>query len=74
MQFYQNIPEPVKHVGDVGAITSLILSVTGLLTPLFSLLASIATFLWMVVRVYESETIQKALGYPLKGKSNETES
>lgn len=73
MQVGHIIPEPLKQACDVGAITGLLLSITGVLTPVVSLVASLFTVFWMGIRVYETDTIQKVLGHPLKGKNDEAD-
>lgn len=62
MQFYHSIPEQTKYLCDAAAITSLVVSFTGAISPIISMFASLATLVWMVLRIYESDTVQKLLG------------
>lgn len=52
---WEHIPEGAKHIADA-------LSLTTLLGTLFQMLPNIAallTIVWTVLRIYESETVQR---------------
>lgn len=61
----KHIPEGVKHVGDGSAIVLLL----GVWAGIVSGLASLATLIWMSIRIYETKTIQGILNK--RGKKNE---
>ena len=51
-------PETVKEVIDVAAASTGIMALAAWLPPT----ASLFTIVWLGIRIYESETIQKLLG------------
>jgi hypothetical protein len=51
-------PETVKEVVDVAAASTGIMALAAWLPPT----ASLFTIVWLGIRIYESETIQKLLG------------
>ena len=50
--------DDLKHIIDLGAIGSTILALLDFLPHLTAILA----FVWLVIRIYESDTVQKILG------------
>ncbi len=62
----KHIPEGVKHVGDGTAITLLL----GVWAGVVSGLASLATLIWMCIRIYETDTVQKMLGKDKEKNTN----
>ena len=55
-----NLPEQAKIAGDVLSISTVGATLMQILPPL----AAILSILWAVIRIYESETIQKIIGKP----------
>lgn len=58
---FEHIPEGVRVAVDVLSIATLL----GALVNLLPAVASILTIIWTVIRIYETETVQRLLG---KGK------
>jgi hypothetical protein len=55
---YDNISEPTKHVVDFAAVTTLL----GTLIHLLPSATAFLTFVWMCIRIYETDTVQSILG------------
>ena len=50
--------EDTKHLVDIAAASTALGTVTAWLPPM----AALFTCIWMAIRIYESDTIQKILG------------
>ena len=51
----------VKAITDGAALTVTFSSMMGWMTPIATLIGSLLGIVWMVIRIYETETIQKLL-------------
>ena len=54
---FEEIPEGIKHLGDVLSITALL----GSLIAVLPAVASLLTILWTAIRIYETQTVQRIL-------------
>jgi hypothetical protein len=52
----------VKAITDGAALTVTLSSVMGWMTPAATLIGSLLGIVWMCIRIYETETVQKMLG------------
>ena len=50
-----------KAVADGAALTLTLSSVMGWMTPLATLIGSLLGIVWMSIRIYETDTVQKLL-------------
>ena len=55
---WQDIPEAVKVAGDVLSFSTLLATIVNLLPTA----ASFLTVIWLLLRIYEMDTIQRWLG------------
>ena len=55
---FHDIPEGIKAAGDILSIATLL----GSLASLLPAVAAILTIIWTVIRIYETETVQRLLG------------
>lgn len=49
---------PVKHLIDGAALTTVLYNIVGIISGAASVLAGLATLVWAVLRLYEMETVQ----------------
>ena len=49
----------VKTLADGAALTVTLSSVMGWMTPVATLIGSLLGIVWMCIRIYETETVQK---------------
>ena len=49
----------IKVTADGAAVTVAATSVMGWLTPTVALIGSLLTIVWMCIRIYETDTVQK---------------
>jgi len=49
----------VKAITDGAALTVTLSSVMGWMTPVAALIGSLLGIVWMCIRIYETETVQK---------------
>ena len=52
----------VKTLADGAALTVTLSGVMGWMTPVATLIGSLLGIVWMCIRIYETDTIQKMLG------------
>ena len=50
-----------KTLADGAALTVTFSSMMGWMTPIATLIGSLLGIVWMVIRIYETETVQKLL-------------
>jgi TctA family transporter len=55
---HEHMSEPTKHIIDVASVTSLLGTLVGVLPDITAFL----TFVWMCIRIYETDTVQSILG------------
>lgn len=55
---FHDLPETAKLAGDVLSIATLL----GSLASLLPAVAAMLTIIWTVIRIYETDTVQKLLG------------
>ena len=55
---WQDIPEAAKVAGDVLSFTTLLATIVNLLPTA----ASFLTVIWLLLRIYEMDTVQRWLG------------
>ena len=55
---HEDMSEPTKHIIDVASVTSLLGTLVGVLPDITAFL----TFVWMCIRIYETDTVQSILG------------
>jgi TctA family transporter len=55
---HESLIEPAKHVTDAVSIGALLGSLFGYLPAISALF----TIVWMAIRIYETDTVQKLLG------------
>lgn len=55
---FHDLPETAKIAGDVLSIATLL----GSLASLLPAVAAMLTIIWTVIRIYETDTVQKLLG------------
>ena len=55
---HENMSEPTKHIVDLASVTTLLGTLIGLLPNITAFL----TFVWMCIRIYETDTVQSILG------------
>lgn len=61
-QFWQQVPDGMKHLLDLISFTTLL----GTLVQMLPHVAAVLTIIWTAIRIYETQTVQRALGR--KGK------
>jgi hypothetical protein len=52
----------VKAITDGAALTVTLSGVMGWMTPVATLVGSLLGIVWMCIRIYETDTVQKMLG------------
>lgn len=52
----------VKTMTDGAVVTLSLSGILGWLTPVVTLIGGILTIVWMAIRIYETDTVQKLLG------------
>lgn len=62
-----HLSEPTKHVADAGAA----LVAIGTLAQILPSVAAFLTIIWMLIRIWESDTVRSLTGRVLKGPYNE---
>ena len=55
---HEDMSEPTKHIVDLASMTTLLGTLIGLLPNITAFL----TFVWMCIRIYETDTVQSILG------------
>ena len=55
---FHDIPEGIKAAGDILSIATLL----GSLASLLPAVAAILTIIWTIIRIYETDTVQRLLG------------
>lgn len=60
-QAYQAIPESVKDGMTGASIAGALSAAFGFITGLFGALGAIASFVWLMLRLYEMKTVQEWL-------------
>ena len=58
MDVFHKIPEDIKHVGDMASVSIMPFAWLELLNPIVAFI----TIIWMTIRIYETDTIQKLIG------------
>ena len=58
LSVWESISEPVKHLFDSLSLGAIVATFIGVLPHIATLLSVI----WFALRIYESDTVQKALG------------
>ena len=58
----------VKAITDGAALTVTFSSVMGWMTPVATLVGSLLGIVWMCIRIYETETVQKLVKKYASGK------
>ncbi len=64
-----NIPDQLKHTGDVISVATISATLMLWLPPI----ASFLTVIWMIIRLYETRAIQKMFGYSRTKRTRETD-
>ena len=52
----------IKAIADGAALTVTFSGVMGWMTPVATLVGSLLGIVWMCIRIYETDTVQKMLG------------
>ncbi|WP_374414298.1 hypothetical protein [Novosphingobium colocasiae] len=52
---FDQVPDGLKHLGDVLSFTALL----GSLVDVLPAVASLLTILWTAIRIYETDTVQR---------------
>lgn len=66
-EWMDHMPDPLKTTGDGTSIGVLVATLTDTLPAV----AAIATIVWTLIRIYETETVQKILKKRKKNKDKE---
>ena len=51
-------PEQGKHLADAASITTVIAAWLGVFSTVLTIMATAATFVWFLIRIYETKTVQ----------------